>query len=155
MFERFTRPARAVVKGAEQEAIDRGSPTIEAEHMLLALARRDATLAAAGLDHEGVLQALAAERERSLAAVGVAASDFDIPPAPAVHKPRFAASAKTALERSVRAALERGDRRIEGGHLLLGLLDAEAGTVPRALAQAGVDRGELSAAVSAAMGRPR
>ena len=154
MFERFTHDARAVVKGAEAEAVELGSPTIEAEHMLLALARRDPTLAAAGLDHDAVLLALDAERERSLAAVGVAAGDFDIPPVRVARKPQFAASAKTALERAVRAALARGDRRIEGGHLLLALLQAQAGTVPRALEQAGVDRDELRAAVSRAMSHP-
>ena len=158
MFERFTRDARTVVKAAEAEAVELGSATIEAEHLLLAVARQDpetsaaaAALMACALDHDGVLDALDAERVRSLAAVGIAASDFDIAPVAVAHKPRFAASAKTALERAVRAALARDDRRIDGGHLLLGVLQAEAGTVPRALAQAGVDRDELRTRAGAEM----
>lgn len=148
MFERFTKDARAVVlRAAQVEAQAAGSPTIEAEHLLLALAadQRSAAgklLADAGLDHDGVLAALERETERSLAAVGVSAGDFalpDAPPAPR-RRPRFAASAKRALERGVKFAVARRDRRIVGAHLLIGVLRAEVGTVPRALAAADVDR---------------
>jgi ATP-dependent Clp protease ATP-binding subunit ClpA len=142
MFERFTQDARQVVKAAETLARELGSPTIEAEHLLLALADREPVLADAGLDHDGLLAALEAERDRSLVAVGISAADFDLPTA-TVARPRFAASSKRALERAVRAALARSDKRIAGGHILLGVLAAEAGTVPRALAVAGVDRVEL------------
>jgi ATP-dependent Clp protease ATP-binding subunit ClpA len=138
MFERFTREARAVVRDADTEARRLGSPTIEAEHMLLALTRR----APLGLDRDDVLSALEAEREQSLKAVGIVAGDFDLPPAP-VTRPRMAASAKLALERSLRASVKRSDRRIEAGHILLGVLAAEAGTVPRALALADIDRDAL------------
>jgi ATP-dependent Clp protease ATP-binding subunit ClpA len=142
MFERFTRDARQVVKSAETLASGLGSPTVEAEHLLLALADRQPVLAEFGLDHDGVLAALDEERVRSLLAVGISAADFDLPPAP-LTRPRFAASSKLALERAVRAAVARSDKRIAGGHLLLGVLAAEAGTVPRALAIAGIDRQEL------------
>jgi ATP-dependent Clp protease ATP-binding subunit ClpA len=142
MFERFTHEARRVVKSAETLASGLGSPTIEAEHLLLALADCEPVLAEVGLDHDGVLAALEAERDRSLLAVGISAADFDLPPAP-LTRPRMAASSKAALERAVRAAVARSDKRIAGGHILLGVLAAEAGTVPRALAVAGVDRDEL------------
>jgi ATP-dependent Clp protease ATP-binding subunit ClpA len=141
MFERFTSDARAVVKQADTEARRLGSPTIEAEHLLLALAGRE-PLDSAGLDHDGVLAALEAERERSLMAVGIDAKAFDLPPAP-VSNPRVAASTKIALERALRAAVARSHKRIDGGHILLALLQAEAGTVPRALDIAGIDRREL------------
>jgi ATP-dependent Clp protease ATP-binding subunit ClpA len=147
MFERFSHEARDVVKAAEAEARELGSPTIEAEHLLLALADRVAALPAVGLDHDGVLVALDAERDRSLAAVGVSASGFEPPRLPT--KPKFATSAKSALELALRAALARGDRRILPGHLLLGVLHPQAGTVPRALAQAGVDRDDLRARTNA------
>lgn len=150
MFERFTQDARAVVKAAETQAAHLGSPTIEAEHLLLALADREAALAAVGLDRDGVLEALEAERDRSLAAVGIVASDFELPPAP-VRRPRFAASSKLALERALRAAVARSDKRLVSGHILLGVLAAEAGTVPRALALAGVDRDDLRARAQTAL----
>jgi ATP-dependent Clp protease ATP-binding subunit ClpA len=160
MFERFTRQARAAVKDAEAEARELGSPTIDAEHLLLALTRQDPAtavgraLAEAGLDHDRVSRALDPERERSLMAVGISIGDFDISaPRPATTRPRMAAGAKNALELSLRISLERADRRIDGGHILLALLRAEAGTVPRALDEAGVDRRELNDLVTAAMSR--
>jgi D-alanyl-D-alanine carboxypeptidase len=142
MFERFTRDARQVVRSAETVAAGLGSPTTEAEHLLLALSACEPVLADVGLDYDGVLAALQAERERSLRAIGIELSDFDLPPAP-LTRPRFAASSKLALERAVRAAVARSDKRIVGGHILLGVLAAEAGTVPRALQIAGIDRAEL------------
>ena len=159
MFERFTRAARTAVKDAEAEARELGSPAIEAEHLLLALTRQDPATAVArafaeaGLDHDTVTEALDAERERSLASVGISIHDFELPaPHPAV-KPRMAASAKSALEHALRISLERADKRIDGAHILLALLRPEAGTVPRALAEAGVERGELNDLVVAAMSR--
>jgi D-alanyl-D-alanine carboxypeptidase len=149
MFERFSHEARDVVKAAEAQARELGSPTIEAEHLLLALTDRVAALPSVGLDHDGVLAALEAERDRSLAAVGVSASGFE--PTPLPTTPKFATSAKSALELALREALVRGDKRILPGHLLLGVLRPQAGTVPRALAQAGVDREELRARTTAEM----
>ena len=157
MFERFTREASTAVKDAEAEARDLGSPTIEAEHLLLALTRQAPdtavarALSEAGLDHDRVAQALADERERSLAAVGISIGDFDLPAPRPATKPRLAAGAKSALEHALRISLERADRRIDGGHILLALLRAEAGTVPRALSEAGVDRRELNDITTAAM----
>jgi ATP-dependent Clp protease ATP-binding subunit ClpA len=148
MFERFTSDARTVVKAAETQARGLGSPTIEAEHLLLVLAAHVPEvppLADAGLDHDAVLAALDAARERSLMAVGIAVGDFDLPPAPVTRSPRLAASARTALERAVRISAARSDRRIGAGHVLLGVLQAEAGTVPRALAAAQVDVDALRA----------
>jgi ATP-dependent Clp protease ATP-binding subunit ClpA len=103
MFERFTREARLVVATAEAEARDLGSHGVEPEHLLLAITRLDETtparraLAEAGLDHDAVLDALDAERERSLIAVGISIGDFDLPPARPSTKPRMAAGAKSAL----------------------------------------------------------
>jgi ATP-dependent Clp protease ATP-binding subunit ClpA len=152
MFERFVKDARrVVVRAAEHEAKAVGSSAVEAEHLLLALAAEPETpsgwlLADAGLDHEGVRAALERETERSLAAVGVTLSDFELsePPTAPRRSARFATSAKRALERALRVAVARGDRRITGAHLLLGVLRADLGTVPRALEAAGVDRVALA-----------
>ncbi|HWM11943.1 MAG TPA: Clp protease N-terminal domain-containing protein [Solirubrobacteraceae bacterium] len=156
MFERFSHEARHLVTTAESEARELGSPTIEAEHLLLACARLapgtpvGSVLADEGLTHEDVREALEAERAHSLAAVGIDIGDFELPPAHTLTRPRMAANAKSALEHSLRIALSRGDKRIEPGHILLALLRAEAGTVPRALAEAGVDRLVLTDRVAAA-----
>jgi ATP-dependent Clp protease ATP-binding subunit ClpA len=147
MFERFTKDAREIATAAQAEAAGCGARRVEAEHLLIALAGRGV----AGLDEATVRDALEDEQRRSLAAVGVSAEDLDIP-APVVGtvtKLRFATSAKRALELAVRVALERGDRRIDGAHIVLALLRAEAGTVPRALVIAGIDREDLAAAADA------
>lgn len=147
MFERFTRDARAIVSQARVEAQERGSPTIEAEHLLLALARRGIpALAGAGLNHAAVQQALDDELAQSLSVVGIT---WDVPARPVSPATtlRFGASSKLALEQALRAAVERGDRRLESEHVMLGVLRAQHGTVPRALAVAGVDRGAIAASV--------
>jgi len=148
MFERFSKDARTVVKQAEQEALALGSPTIEAEHLLLALADERvggpaaALLRDEGLDPDGVHAALERETELSLAVAGVSLADFTLPETPPAprRKPRVAASTRRALERALKTAAARGDRRIGSRHVLVGVLRAEVGTVPRALAAAGVDR---------------
>ena len=161
MFERFTRQARAVVIEAEAQARALGDATIEAEHLVLAMTREDPPTAArsalgdVGLDHDALEEALVAERDRSLAAVGISAGDFDVYGSSPAGRPRMAASAKAALERALRISLVRADRRIGAGHILLGVLQAEAGTVPRALAQAGVERDDLRSRVEAALDRER
>jgi ATP-dependent Clp protease ATP-binding subunit ClpA len=148
MFEHLEPDARrAVVRAADQEARALGSATIEAEHLLLAAAADRETrvgrlLAVSGLDHDDIVAALDRETERSLAAVGVALDDFGAAAAVSARgrKPRFAASAKRALERAVRVAAGRGNRALSSTHLVLGVLAGELGTVARALDVAGVDR---------------
>lgn len=148
MFERFVKDARrAVIHASQVEAQELGSATIEAEHLLLALAADEASptgrlLAEIGLDHDGVRAALERETERSLAAVGVGIGEYVLPDTPTAPRrsPRFAASSKRALERAVRVAAGRRDRHVGATHLLLGILHADVGTVPRALAAVDVDR---------------
>jgi ATP-dependent Clp protease ATP-binding subunit ClpA len=154
MFERLDADARrAVIRAAEDEARRLGSATVEEEHLLLALAADPATRAGgllvdSGLDHDGLLAALERETERSLAAVGVRIGDFGLPEARVARrrKVRFATSAKRALARAVRLTSARGDRALTPAHLLVGILGAELGTVPRALDAAAVDRPGLVAA---------
>jgi ATP-dependent Clp protease ATP-binding subunit ClpA len=158
MVGRFTEHARAIVRQAENEAGEAGSPTIEAEHLLLAMTSehgieaRD-VLASAGLDRDGVRAALDREFRQSLAAAGVTLPPGGLPGASRdpERRARFAASGKLVLERSLKAAL--GQRQIRPGHLLLAVLDAQAGTVPRALALAGVDQGDLAARTRQALER--
>jgi len=157
MFNRFVKDARKLAAAAQETARDRGSATVEAEHLLMALTERSdselaALLAHEGLDRDGAEEAIRAESERSLAAVGVSADAFDLPVSRAAEaEPRWAASAKLALERSLKIAAARKDHRIEPAHVLLGVLDARHGTVPRALELAGVDRKALCGRVAATL----
>jgi len=143
-FERFTGDARAAVVAAREQARTSGRHTVESEHLLLALAARPEF----GLDPSRLADALAHEEEQSLAAVGLAAGEFE-PGAGgrARREPRFATSSKLALQRAVAIAAKRGDRRLTAGHVLLGVLAAEHGRVPRALQIAEVDVDELRARI--------
>ena len=155
MFKKFATDSRQVVACAREIASGLESPTVEAEHLLLAVARQRATttqrvLAEAGLDYERIREALGAEFERTLAAVGVALDDFDLTATGETARVvRWGTSAKLALARSAKIADTRRDRHLAPGHILLGILKAPAGTVPRALERAGVDRVELSRRVAA------
>lgn len=158
MLERFVKEARGVAADAQEEARASGSSTIEAEHVLLALARdanglASQTLAQAGLDHATLLEALESEFERNLNAVGVTVDGLQAPAFPFAGRPRWGASAKSSLERALDVARIRGDRRIESAHILVAVLNAREGTIPRALRGAGVDPGQVIADTQAAMGR--
>jgi ATP-dependent Clp protease ATP-binding subunit ClpA len=151
MLNRFTKEARLVVGDSVRIARDTGATTVEAEHLLLAVAKGDAPVARvlgdAGLDFDGLTAALHAETARSLAAVGVSA---DAPRfSPFVERPRLATSAKLVLERALKVAVAGSDKHIGSKHITLGALRATTGTVPRALQCAGVDRVELSLRVEA------
>jgi hypothetical protein len=136
----------------EAEARKGGARVIEAEHVLLALAATDAgvgrLLLAAGLDHERLATALHEERRRSLAGAGmehlaegvIAASEPD-------RAISLGTSAKEALRRALHANHRDRTRRarLNGVDLMIGILQAELGTVPRALALAGIDRATLIA----------
>jgi ATP-dependent Clp protease ATP-binding subunit ClpA len=149
--ERLGTTVKQVVMRAIDEAIRRGSTNVEAEHLLLAIAAGDdiagRTLAEFGLDHASVDAALRGEREHALRAA-------DIEP---VAEERLGATRKSrpGWGASIREALRRADFRAHRGHpraererlaiadALLGILRADLGTVPRALAYADVDRSAL------------
>ncbi|MFE4670526.1 Clp protease N-terminal domain-containing protein [Streptomyces sp. NPDC056716] len=150
-MSRFDTYLQSVLDRAETEAREDSSATIDAHHLLLAVAAGDGTdaqrvLHAAGLDHAALKDALRREFAHSLAVAGVSLGDFDLPRAtqdPARH-PRLGASSKLAMERMATAHRKKD---LRSGHLLLGVLQAEVGTVPRTLALAGVDRAELIARI--------
>jgi ATP-dependent Clp protease ATP-binding subunit ClpA len=147
----FDKYLKAMLDQAGIEARQDGSATAEAQHLLLAIAADPAgsparVLTAAGLDHDTIRAALRREFEQSLNVAGVSAAAFDLPPATPDpdRTPQPGASIQLALERCLKAG---GRRHIQPAHLLLGVLLAEVGTVPRALAIAGVNRAALLASV--------
>ena len=162
MFERFDKRSGKVVEEAREEARLLGETKLEAEHLLLALSRQTAwdagrVLAHAGLDHDGLRRALDAEREQSLEAAGITPHAVGLlrQPLPATGQPRWGASSKLALHRALSIAQARGDRRLRPTHILLGVLRADEGTVPRALVAAGVDPVALAASAEATLGESR
>ncbi|TMR06421.1 Clp protease [Actinomadura soli] len=152
MSQEFGTYVKAVMERAADEAQRAGAAAIEAEHLLLAMAAEPESttrrlLDSAGLDHRAIRDALDEEFRRSLSAAGVIVDDRELPPpSRSPRRPsRIGASGKLVLERGVAAVAHKKDLR--PAHLLLGVLRLNAGTVPRALALAGVDRNDLTARV--------
>ncbi|MFE0427003.1 Clp protease N-terminal domain-containing protein [Streptomyces sp. NPDC058953] len=148
----FGAYAETIIESGADEARLSGSATIEAEHLLLSIAAEQDSavaplLAAAGLDHAAIRLALRREFCESLRAAGVSIAEKDLPePCVSTGRPsRMGQSAKLAFERGITAA--GGKKDLRPGHLLLGVLRLELGTVPRALALAGVDRAALRESV--------
>ncbi|WP_407288999.1 Clp protease N-terminal domain-containing protein [Streptomyces sp. BP-8] len=179
MFEKFTRSARDVVKGAISHSGRAGATAVTEEHLLLSLLDAEGTtassaLASLGVDRrrEALEGALREARQRggisradaeALAGFGI---DVDEVVArveathgsgalaadrttkrwrPAGHRP-FTPEAKAVLERSLRAALARGDRHIGDEHILLALA-AHPGVVADVLTEYGADQAEVERAL--------
>ena len=135
----------------EIEAKRSGAKSIEAEHMLLALTANPDTDAAKllgefGLDHERLASALREERRRTLAFAGIKAPDGKFGEAKELDSSlSLGTSAKAAVRRAlIGSRHDRRRARLRSTDLLAGILEAELGTVPRALAIAGIDRAALS-----------
>jgi ATP-dependent Clp protease ATP-binding subunit ClpA len=152
----FGTYVHTIIEQAGHHASKDGSATIEAQHLLLAIAAQQGTsahqaLTSLGLDQQAVREALDREFEHSLRAAGVSLAAFDLPQPTSdpERSGRVGASAKLALERGVAAAARKQD--LQPAHLLLGILEARVGTVPHALALAGIDRADLTARVRQAL----
>jgi len=155
----FHKYLRGVLDKAGDEARLDGSAAVEAPHLLLAIAADPSSGAAAGalaevgLDRAAIRAALDREFTHSLHAVGVSPAAFDLPPATPnpQRRPQPGASFQLTMERTIKAA---GAATPQPAHLLLGILRADVGTVPRALALAGIDRADLTARVRRTLDQP-
>jgi ATP-dependent Clp protease ATP-binding subunit ClpA len=139
----------AIMRRGRDEARKDGSAVVEAQHLLLAMAAGpDAAprrvLADAGLEYMAIRRALDREFERSLGVAGVSPAAFDLaePSAAAESPGHLGASARLAVERTFAQAARQKD--LQPVHLLIGILAARMGTVPRALALAGIDQASLA-----------
>jgi len=170
MFERFTKGAREAVERAQDEARAIGSDKIDTGEMLLGVAGGDGPGARVLADHGANYEAL---RDRvatgaidgeALAAIGVdldeirrrAEENFGPGALERHRRPRgshvpFSPQGKKALELALREAIAAGDKEIDDGHVLLGLL--REGGVERLLRAVGADPAALRAALSPAASR--
>jgi ATP-dependent Clp protease ATP-binding subunit ClpC len=126
VFERFSDDARQVIRYAQEESKQFGHDSVGVEHLLLGVARTDPALVRVSADD---VRAQVAER----LGMGTQRVEGNVP---------FSAGAKGALERSLTAALQRGDRQIAPEHLLMALLvDERAAAVLRACGEPPRDAG--------------
>jgi ATP-dependent Clp protease ATP-binding subunit ClpA len=144
---------RDALRHARELASDLSSRTIEAEHLLVVLADPSAgstgkVLQEAGLDRSRIEAALREENRLSLAVAGVEPlTDEQASATRHTRTPVWGASAKAGLVRGHHISKEAGRVRETTADLLVGILQAELGTVPRLLAIAGTDRTELIARI--------
>ncbi|MDT5108092.1 MAG: hypothetical protein QOI25_5605 [Mycobacterium sp.] len=119
-FTRFTPRARSVVVESQNKAHAAGNDEIQPAHLLLALFHDPDSLAARLLAGQGV------DADAATAAV-------PLPPAAADGVPAlipFSGAARKVLELTFREALRLGHNYIGTEHILLALLEAEAGDGP-------------------------
>ena len=170
MFERFTRGAREAVERAQDEARAIGSGKIDTGEMLLGVAGGSGPGARVLADHGASYEALrrrvatGALDGEALSAIGVdldeirrrAEENFGPGALERHRRPRgshvpFSPQGKKALELALREAIAAGEREIDDGHVLLGLL--REGGVERLLRAVGADPAALRAALSPAASR--
>jgi len=109
-------------------------------------------LAEAGLDAAAIEQAIEQDLVAALETVGVPPSVVASTPAlPRVDRPGFSAPAKQALEQALQHAVRRGERRLGGEHVLLGLIDPPAVSVGRVLMRLDVEPQRLAELVQVEM----
>ena len=120
--------------------------------MLLALAASPKTDAAKllgefGVDHARLVSALDEEHRRTLTFAGMREPDTRLVAATELDtKLSLGTSAKAAIRRGlIGSRHDRRHARLRSVELLAGILQAELGRVPRALAIAGIDRAALIA----------
>ncbi|TCC20366.1 Clp protease N-terminal domain-containing protein [Kribbella speibonae] len=145
------KDVRAIlVRAARAEARRDGSRTVEAEHVLLAIAALEDSAAArlladAGLTESAIRTALNREWEQSLAVAGIAVRMGLLPEATPdrARDPQIGESTKLMLRRAMDAPPKLGGGRFGPMRILVGLLDTDRGRVARTLQAAGVDRAAL------------
>lgn len=146
----FYEHARAWTRRAAAEAAARGAATVEAEHLLLAMAAVpfgpvSPALQSLGLSPAALVAALTREREGALALVGVDVRSLpEVQSAGDGSRLRWGQSARLAAERSTREEHPSPEVR-----MLLGVVRARAGVVPRLLAELDLTVSDVEAAVAA------
>ena len=139
-FSRFTERARNVVVAAHNEARAAGSHEVRPEHLVLGLLSEPGALGAGAIVAQGV--PLETVRQAVTAMLPPSAGQVpDLVP--------YDAPAKKVLELTFRQALRMGHNYIGTEHILLALLEFEAGT--GVLSSLGLDKAAAEANITAAV----
>jgi hypothetical protein len=129
---RLAEHTRTVVLRAASHAMELGNPKVDAAHLVLAMiddpdCRASRAIVAAGVSLDAVRDAVTPARSE------------EAPKRRIGHTP-FSNAAKLVLELALREAIrERGTRRIDSGHVLLGILREGRSPAGRALTGLGMD----------------
>lgn len=117
-FNAFTPRARAVILAAQEESRVLGDDEVRPAHLVLGLLAEPAALAARALDDQGV----SAEAVRAAATAALPSG-----PGPSPDPIPYDAGSRKVMQLTFREALRLGHNYIGTEHLLLALLEYEAG----------------------------
>jgi len=131
-FERYTKSARNALIAAHNDARSTGHSLVRPEHVALGMLDVPSGLAARGVVDQG----LSLDGVRQGVRAQLPPGEGDAPELVPYH-----AQGKKVLELAVRQSLRLGHDTIGTGHVLLALLEVEAGDGP--LSAAGVDRARV------------
>lgn len=157
MFDKLRRASAAprevmgLLRRAEEEARLLGASACDAEHILLALVdgpgeSASAVLSSLGVGHERIIEGLDRELAAALARAHVQLAELPRPHAQGDSaRVRWGESAQRVAARSIRESPDDVSLR-----LLLAIVHAEAGVIPRLLTELGVSVREIETAVSRA-----
>ncbi|HET7265227.1 MAG TPA: ATP-dependent chaperone ClpB [bacterium] len=146
-FDKFTEKAQEAIVGAQALAREYNHGQIEAEHLLLALLNQTDGVPAAILTRVGANPAaLRKTLEQALA---------QTPKVYGQDEPGTGASLRRALEAAQQDAQRLTDEYVSTEHLLLGIVADRNTGAGRLLAQAGVDREKIYAALQTIRGGQR
>jgi ATP-dependent Clp protease ATP-binding subunit ClpA len=141
-FTRFTPRARNVVVAAQNETRSAGNREIRPEHLVLGLLAEPQGVGVRALTAQGITAE--AVRQAATAALPPPVDDL-----PALIP--FDAAAKKALELTFREALRLGHNFVGTEHLVLALLEQEAGS--GVLTGLGVDKAAVEGSIEALLGQ--
>ena len=140
MFEKYTEKARRVIFFARYEASQFGSPTIEAEHLLLGLIREDKNLASRYFPKaQATIQKIRKEIEGRTIVRDKVSTSVDLP---------FSEESKRVLNAAAEESSLFSHKYIGTEHILLGLLREDRSIAAEILKEYGINqeliRDELS-----------
>jgi ATP-dependent Clp protease ATP-binding subunit ClpA len=143
-FERFTPRAKAVVRGAAEQARLRARAEVTSEDILLALFEPAQGVAAqvllgAGISRAACEQHLGSETAVTGPAKGAEAGGTDAADADSIDTPPFTEQAKSVLKTAVEEALRLRHNYIGTEHLLLGIYYDAEDPAAKTLADLGLD----------------
>jgi ATP-dependent Clp protease ATP-binding subunit ClpA len=150
------RQLHALGQRAIGEATARRAGSVEAEHLLLAILADTSSpasiaLEGAGLTYPALAGALDSERSRSLAVAGIAPpSGATLDATARTTVPGWGASIRDVLRSADKSAAKESRPEALEIELVLTILNANIGTVPRALAIVPIDRSHAIANLASA-----
>ncbi|HEY0701556.1 MAG TPA: Clp protease N-terminal domain-containing protein [Candidatus Acidoferrales bacterium] len=130
MFQRYTESARRVIFFARYEASQFGTPTIEAEYLLLGLLRENSSFASRLFGERKELESLRLEIEKRVTKSTPLPTSVEIP---------LSLQSKNILHMATEEAERLGSSGIGTEHLLLALLKEKASFVAQILEKHGIE----------------